>query len=161
MIERISAKELIEEAMRMSVGLIPPSGVHVDRAYLKRNDVILMADRHRVLQVLVNLVANAADAMDEAGEGTLRIDLQSCPEEGSLARIAVSDTGQGISSENITRIFSHGFTTKKEGHGFGLHSAALAAKELQGRLTAESKGLGKGATFNFDLPIATERAEAA
>jgi len=160
MIERISARELIEEAMRMSVGLIPPAGVHVDRAYLKRADFVLMADRHRVLQVLVNLVANAADAMEETG-GTLRVDLEPCPEDDARARIAVSDTGQGISTENITRIFSHGFTTKKEGHGFGLHSAALAAKELDGRLTAESKGLGQGATFNFDLPIAIDRAEAA
>jgi signal transduction histidine kinase len=78
-----------------------------------------------------------------------------------MARISVSDSGLGIPSENLTKIFSHGFTTKENGHGFGLHSAALVARELDGRLVAASDGPGKGATFNFDLPIAIERAEAA
>jgi signal transduction histidine kinase len=64
------------------------------------------------------------------------------------------DTGCGIPHENLTRIFSHGFTTKKDGHGFGLHSGAIAAKEMGGILTAESEGAGHGATFMLELPIA-------
>jgi PAS domain S-box-containing protein len=163
MIERISAKELIEEAMRMSTGVLPSAEVRVERPYAKADDIFLMADRHRVLQVLVNLVANAADAMSdcEPGRATLRVALEPSPDDPGMARISVSDSGLGIPSENLTKIFSHGFTTKENGHGFGLHSAALVARELDGRLVAASDGPGKGATFNFDLPIAIERAEAA
>ena len=69
-------------------------------------------------------------------------------------QIAVIDTGIGISPENLTRIFAHGFTTRKDGHGFGLHSGALAAKELGGKLSVESAGLGQGASFVLDLPFA-------
>ena len=60
----------------------------------------------------------------------------------------------GITPENLTRIFGHGFTTKKDGHGFGLHSGALAAREMGGSLQAFSEGLGKGATFVLELPAA-------
>ncbi|HYG35278.1 MAG TPA: ATP-binding protein [Clostridia bacterium] len=58
----------------------------------------------------------------------------------------------GISAENLSRICEHGFTTKKDGHGFGLHSGAIAAKELGGALTVHSDGPGKGATFSLELP---------
>jgi two-component system NtrC family sensor kinase len=68
-------------------------------------------------------------------------------------RIEVADTGVGIASENLTRIFSHGFTTRKHGHGFGLHIGALSAKQVGGSLTAYSDGPGKGATFVLELPI--------
>ena len=73
-------------------------------------------------------------------------------------RIAVADNGIGIASENLTRIFGHGFTTRQDGHGFGLHSGANAATEMGGTLTATSAGLGHGATFTLDLPLATARA---
>jgi signal transduction histidine kinase len=72
--------------------------------------------------------------------------------EGRL-RISVSDNGVGIPAENLTRIFNHGFTTKRDGHGFGLHSSANAATELHGRLWAESAGEGRGSTFTIDLPL--------
>ena len=68
-------------------------------------------------------------------------------------RIEVADNGIGISKDDLTKIFSHGFTTKKYGHGFGLHSSALAAKEMGGSLTVHSDGLGKGATFTLGLPF--------
>ena len=60
----------------------------------------------------------------------------------------------GIARENLTRIFSHGFTTKKHGHGFGLHSCANAAGEMGGSLSVRSDGPGKGATFTLELPLA-------
>jgi two-component system NtrC family sensor kinase len=70
-------------------------------------------------------------------------------------RIRVKDDGDGIAPENITRIFAHGFTTRKEGHGFGLHSCALAAMEMNGTLTVHSDGLGKGAVFTLRVPFQT------
>jgi signal transduction histidine kinase len=66
--------------------------------------------------------------------------------------MSLRDTGCGIPPENLTRIFSHGFTTKNDGHGFGLHSGAIAAKEMGGILAAESEGDGRGATFILELP---------
>jgi len=68
-------------------------------------------------------------------------------------RIEIADNGVGIAPENLTRIFSHGFTTRKHGHGFGLHSSALAAREMGGLLTVQSEGAGKGATFILELPL--------
>jgi len=59
----------------------------------------------------------------------------------------------GISAENLTRIFGHGFTTRKDGHGFGLHSGALTARELGGSLTVKSDGPGRGAMFTLELPF--------
>jgi len=73
--------------------------------------------------------------------------------EGARALISVSDNGVGVTPENMKHIYNHGFTTRKNGHGFGLHSSALAAREMGGELRAESGGQGKGATFTLELPI--------
>jgi signal transduction histidine kinase len=70
----------------------------------------------------------------------------------------VGDNGVGIQPENMIKIFSHGFTTRKDGHGFGLHSGALAARELGGSLTAQSQGVGLGATFTLELPLQPPKA---
>jgi signal transduction histidine kinase len=75
------------------------------------------------------------------------------PADGPRLRIRVEDDGEGIAPENLSRLFAHGFTTRKSGHGFGLHSCALAAKEMAGTITAHSDGIGKGATFTLELPI--------
>jgi len=75
------------------------------------------------------------------------------PSDSSRFFISVCDTGVGIEQENLTRIFSHGFTTKADGHGFGLHTSALAAKAMGGSITAHSEGSGKGATFIIELPL--------
>jgi signal transduction histidine kinase len=67
-------------------------------------------------------------------------------------RISVIDNGVGIPAQNMDRLFTHGFTTRQSGHGFGLHSGALAAQELGGTLHAESEGAGRGAAFILELP---------
>ena len=64
----------------------------------------------------------------------------------------MEDTGCGIPPENLSRIFTFGFTTRPGGHGFGLHASALAAAEMGGSLTAASDGVGRGARFTLDLP---------
>jgi signal transduction histidine kinase len=86
---------------------------------------------------------------------TLRVDIAD-REEGRRLRIRVEDNGEGIPPDNLTRIFAHGFTTRKNGHGFGLHSCALAAKELGGVLTVHSDGPGKGAAFTLEIPVKIE-----
>jgi signal transduction histidine kinase len=113
-------------------------------------------DQHKVLQILINLVSNARHAVISRPVDQRRITLRVKSvgsSEGDRLRFQVHDTGVGISPENLTRIFSHGFTTKKEGHGFGLHSAANAAREMGGSLSASSDGVNLGATFTLDLPL--------
>ena len=73
-------------------------------------------------------------------------------------KISIIDNGVGIPAENLIRIFNHGFTTKKDGHGFGLHSGALTAKELGGTLTAFSEGTGLGSNFTLEIPAAEKKA---
>ena len=75
-----------------------------------------------------------------------------------IVGVIVQDNGIGIPAENLTRIFSHGFTTRKKGHGFGLHSSALAAREIGGELAVRSDGPGKGAVFTLDIPVRKVRA---
>jgi signal transduction histidine kinase len=110
-------------------------------------------DKHKVLQILLNLTSNAKhaciDSRREKKLVTVRVS-----NGAERIRVAVGDNGVGISAENIKKIFNHGFTTRKKGgHGFGLHSGALAAKELGGTLVAQSEGPDKGATFTLELPL--------
>lgn len=109
-------------------------------------------DRHRLVQILVNIVQNARQSLVAAGgpEPTLRIRAELV--EGQRIHLSVEDNGVGIPAENLARIFTHGFTTRRDGHGFGLHSCANAASEMGGKLSARSEGRGKGAIFTLDFP---------
>jgi signal transduction histidine kinase len=115
----------------------------------------LVVDKQRLLQILVNLVTNAKYAVlaGESADKTITLRIALREDDPSRARIEIADTGVGISPENLARIFQHGFTTKPEGHGFGLHSAALTARDLGGSLTAHSDGLQRGARFTLELPV--------
>ena len=113
---------------------------------------LILLDKHKVLQILVNLISNAKYALTNSTSGERRLALGVHLNGDNLVRISVADNGIGIAPENLTRIFAHGFTTRKDGHGFGLHSGALAAREMGGALRADSEGLGKGATFTLELP---------
>ncbi|MDQ8202614.1 ATP-binding protein [Pelagicoccus sp. SDUM812003] len=117
--------------------------------------LIVRNDKHRVLEIVLNLISNAIDAIGERspelGILTLSYELD---ETNKRVRLIVKDNGVGISPENIDRLFNHGFTTKEHGHGFGLHSCANTARVLGGDLTITSEGLGKGATATLTLPIA-------
>jgi signal transduction histidine kinase len=110
-------------------------------------------DKHSVFQILLNVLRNALQAIDAAAKDEKRIGVRICRHGVDRVRVEVSDSGIGLTAENLTRIFAHGFTTRSDGHGFGLHSAALAAKQLGGGLWAESEGPGLGATFTLELPM--------
>ena len=100
---------------------------------------------------------NAKHACDDSGGAEKRITLRTGRNGGGSVEVTVSDNGVGIPPENLTRIFNHGFTTKKDGHGFGLHSGANAVKEMGGTLTVHSDGPGRGATFTIELPVQPPR----
>ncbi len=155
-IEAAVASELLEDAIQMNAEALTKHQVRVVRSYAEVGGI--KTDKHKVLQILVNLISNACDAMVEArrDDKVLRIRLLR-EEQQDWLRIEVCDNGIGISQKHQTKVFTHGFTTKKTGHGFGLHSAALAAKELGGSLTVSSEGEGKGATFGLRLPLEPRR----
>ena len=110
-------------------------------------------ERHKVMQILVNLLTNAKHALDKAEVRDKTLTVRIALNGSEFVQISVLDTGAGIAPENMARLFQHGFTTKPEGHGFGLHHGALAAKEMGGQLTAHSDGVGKGAAFTLEVPL--------
>jgi signal transduction histidine kinase len=149
-VEEVQIIDLVEDALRIDTGGLADHQVRVVREFAAVPQ--LMLDKHRVLLILVNLISNARFAMKGGPDGSHRLTLRVQAQDDTL-QVAVSDTGEGIPPENLTRIFAHGFTTKKDGHGFGLHSCVLAAREMGGTLVAHSDGAGLGATFTLKLPL--------
>ena len=149
--ENYSARILLDEALQLASSENQRYGV-VPKLDCPAHIPEVNVDRHKVVQILVNLLTNACQAMHDqpAKERFVFITVGTA---GDVVRISIRDTGCGILMEHITRIFNHGFTTKKTGHGFGLHSAANSAKEMGGQLFAESDGFGHGATFHLDLAV--------
>jgi signal transduction histidine kinase len=151
-VETLDIRVLVEDSLRMNEGAFSRHGVMLIRDF--ENIPSIQVDKHKVLQILVNVIRNAKYACDEANGGEKRVTVRVRATNDS-ALISVIDTGVGIPKENLNRIFNHGFTTRRDGHGFGLHSSALAAKALGGSLLAESAGPGQGATFTLTLPFAS------
>ncbi len=147
--ETLVVSELLDDALRMSNASLESRQIELVREFAEVPRVV--ADRHKALQILVNLLTNARQAL-ESRPADRRIVLRIRPGDHCV-RIEVVDNGAGIAAENLTKIFRHGFTTKKTGHGFGLHSCANAAKEMGGSLGAHSDGPGSGATFALELPL--------
>ena len=157
LIEPTSIAELVEDTIQINAETITRNRVEV---ILEIADLpTLLLDRHKVLQILTNLISNAIYALSKSSRDD-RI-LKICVKEpkSGFIQIDVCDNGIGIPKENLTRIFEHGFTTKKTGHGFGLHSTALSANELNGSIKAHSDGPGKGAVFTVELPFKTQEAK--
>jgi signal transduction histidine kinase len=148
--EECDLAQLIDDALRIQLAALQRHGVSVWRelSLVLR----LKVDKHKVLQILVNLISNAKDALDAVPEGSRNLTVR-LSADGKLARIQVRDDGRGIAPEVRAKLFVHGFTTRKDGHGFGLHTSALAAQLLGGRLMLESEGPHKGAVATLELPL--------
>jgi PAS domain S-box-containing protein len=158
--ETVRLHDLLEDAIRLEASSLERHEVEIVREYESLPPVTI--DKHRVLEIVVNLLRNAKQAVTEhhlrlreagAALPPKRVTLRLA--RGNTGRILVhiTDTGTGIAQENLTRIFSLGFTTKKKGHGLGLHTSALAAKTMGGSLSASSEGPGTGATFSLELDV--------
>ena len=141
--------ELVEDSLRLNAAALNRRGVEPVRDLAIIGPLTI--DKHKVLQVLVNLLRNANAACEESGRAEKRVTVRTRRRAGHV-EISVIDNGVGITPENLSRIFQHGFTTRATGHGFGLHGAALAARDLGGSLSAHSDGVGCGATFTLRLP---------
>jgi signal transduction histidine kinase len=149
-VEPLPAPETIEDALKLSNNALQRHNVQVTREFGPTPPA--RAERHKVLQILVNLISNAKRAMDAKEPSQRKLIVRTERGVDDTIMIRVIDNGIGIPAENLGKIFSHGFTTRKDGHGFGLHSSAAAAKQMGGLLEAQSEGPGKGATFTLTLP---------
>jgi PAS domain S-box-containing protein len=149
-IESLDPRVVIEDALRLNAESLDCHHITIERDYATERPVTV--ERHKLLQILVNLLRNAAQAIIEANPPERRITIRLTDKAPDRLAITVTDTGVGIPEENQTRIFSHGFTTKKDGHGFGLHASVLSAREMNGDLTVHSDGPSRGAAFTLDLP---------
>ena len=148
--DTLDMRTLVEDSLRMNEGAFSRHGVTIVRDFAEVP--LIQVDKHRVLQILVNVIRNAKYACAEMTGGEKRVTVRVRATPSSIL-VTVHDTGIGIPPENLERIFNHGFTTRADGHGFGLHSSALAAREIGGSLYAESGGIGQGATFTLTLPL--------
>ena len=153
LVEPLDPRALMEDALRINADSLHRHQVEVRQDFHPVPGIF--AEKAKVLQILVNFIRNAQHACDEANPSRKQIVLQldTTPERDRV-RLTVQDNGIGIPAENLTRIFGHGFTTRANGHGFGLHSAANAAREMKGVIKVHSAGPGQGASFTLELPAA-------
>jgi two-component system, sensor histidine kinase ChiS len=164
--EVLSINETIEDALGLEAASYAAHSITVHRELGAQSRISI--DRHKIVQIVTNLLSNARHAMSTTPPDRRRVIVRSRAATGAFAMtssedpagrgrgalwIEVQDSGCGIPPENLNRIFNLGFTTKADGHGFGLHSSACFALELGGRLSASSEGIGKGACFRLELPL--------
>ena len=150
-------EELANEALQINHAAFERQHIIIETQYQPVPSIL--TDKQKVLQILVNLISNAQQATINSSNKEQKVILRIEQVHDTHVRFVIIDNGTGIDHEHLPRIFQHGFTTKKDGHGFGLHSAVIAAKELGGSLTAQSEGRGKGATFTLELPIQQQEGE--
>lgn len=157
-IEDVDAADLMEDAVKVIAAGGGFRGIELKRDY--QPTPALRVDKHKALQILVNILRNAVQALPDQPQPEISLSIYIPAPARVMMR--VTDNGVGIPEENLTRIFSHGFTTKRDGHGFGLHTGAIAAQEMRGSLIATSDGVGKGAVFLLELPtggLSSERGQ--
>ncbi|KTC74694.1 Two-component sensor histidine kinase [Legionella birminghamensis] len=147
--EKIFLPDIIDTALQLSINISRDNFITIKKDLIE--PIFIISDKSKLLQILVNLIHNAKDAVLKNTNKNMMIELIAQKNADTIS-IAVKDNGTGIDPENLNKIFSFGFTTKKDGHGFGLHSSGLSTQEMGGRLTAHSDGLGKGAVFKLTLP---------
>jgi signal transduction histidine kinase len=154
--ESLSVGELLDQAVELSFQPGDAKWVKIQRDYQIVPPAVV--DKHQLLQVLVNLLRNAKQAMQLQGgtNHTLSLWVTNMPEECSSVVMTIRDTGIGIAPQNLARMFTRGFTTKQEGNGIGLHSSRLMIQRMGGQLEARSAGVGAGATFTVTLPMQRE-----
>jgi len=150
-IERLSLAELLEEAIVFNAITSDEQSVEIVRDFAELPPV--ETDRYKLFQIALNLLSNARQAVQGAAERHRCIIVRTRKEDDAWVAIEIEDFGSGIAREDLTKVFTFGFTTKKDGHGFGLHSSSCNAIEMGGSLTARSEGPGKGACFRLLLPL--------
>lgn len=150
--EKVDIAEFVDEAIRINKEKCEQLHIEIIRQYAVIEKPVI--DQLKVMQILVNLIKNSVEAINEYN-GLSRyviVSIRHNPDDARYFLISVEDSGVGISADDLKKMFRMRYTTKVDGHGFGLHSSAIAAEELGGRLLVSSPGKGQGATFTLELP---------
>jgi signal transduction histidine kinase len=129
--------------------------LHADALASKRIAVVknyrpvapVHVQRTKLTHVLDHLLQNAEEALIESSDDDRRVTVDIGVDHVGAAYIRIQDNGEGIAADNLTRIFGHGFTTRKQRPGIGLHYCANSMTEMGGRIAVESDGPGRGAAF--------------
>lgn len=151
--EQLSINELIEDALKIQIASLQKWGVKLNKQF---GDIpACLGQKSKLLQVITNLIKNAKEAMSNNDQFNKpkEMTIETGVIEDKFAYIKVVDNGCGISQSQLSKIFSHGFTTKETGHGFGLHTSANAMTEMHGSLKVDSDGVEKGASFTLTIPL--------
>lgn len=149
--ERVDLPNLFSDAELLIASSLTRHAVEITREFESLPE--LMLEKQKLLQVIVNLLKNAKDAMTAGRKSDRQLHLKIARSGSDEVQIEVKDNGTGIAPEHLNKLFMHGFTTKSDGHGFGLHSCANAVKDMGGHLSVASEGIGQGATFTIKLPF--------
>jgi len=153
----INLDEIINEALMITEVDFVNKKINVEKTFAKLN--LILIDKSKLFQILINLISNAKHALLAIEKDNKQITITTGTLDKSTVFIRVADNGVGIAPEFHTKIFAHGFTTKKTGHGYGLHASALAAKDMGGSIKVHSDGVGKGAVFTLELPYKIEQSK--
>ena len=148
--EKVVLADLVEDALRINLQGMGRHGVKIIKEYKELPQ--LYVDKHKALQVIINIISNAKHALVDSDNEIRNIIIVIGEQEG-MARLEVRDTGIGIDKGDIHHLFEYGFKKRRDGHGFGLHHSAIVANELGGKISVSSDGLGKGASFVLLLPF--------
>lgn len=146
-LENVFLPDLIKDALKMCSLKIKVKNLVINNLY--ETPIQFETDKVKLLQIIVNLIQNAMEALS-INTSSPEITITTHQFENNIT-ISIQDNGIGISPKNLSAIFSFGFTNKPSGHGFGLHSSALFAKQMDGELQVYSAGIGKGSTFTLHL----------
>jgi len=153
-LEIATLEDIVEDALRMQGEILAHHNIKLLRDYVKAPP--LLVDRHKVLQILFNLLQNAKQACDKGDPAEKQITVRIRTPDEQRVTVCVLDNGMGIAAENLTRIFAQGFSTRQDGLGLGLHSSLLMVQDMRGTLKAFSAGPGQGATFTLELPLTSK-----
>ena len=146
-----SAQEIMEDAIRMNRNALHRHNIRIITEFdnIKKTKI----DKHKVLQILLNLISNAKYSFLDSSQKNKTIVCSIKNIDNKFIELKIKDNGKGITKKNLNKIFNYGFTTRKDGHGFGLHNSANTARQIGGELSVISDGPNKGACFVLKLAI--------
>ena len=155
-VEQISLIDVVTYALELNFQPGDAKWMTIERDYQEVSTV--WADRHQLIQILVNLFRNAKQAMRQQAQDhhVLRLSVHYQDESEAFVGMTIQDSGIGIAPEHVSKMFTRGFTTKKDGNGIGLYSSILAIQGMGGSMQAQSDGVGKGAMFSLTFPVQQE-----
>lgn len=150
-VEIVQVEQLIADALQMSSVSLQRHAIEVVTEVAALPP--LQLDRHKLIEILNNFITNSRQALDATTSDRKRIVVRALRNDHGRLQIDVVDNGVGMAPDHLHRLFSYGFTTKHDGHGFGLAGSLLAARSIGGVARGHSDGPGTGATFTVEIPF--------